>query len=114
MKIFGITITTKRELRNRIKEMEQQICEMNAAYAEAIQKLTEKFPFEIGQMVYDVQLRSKKGRYTTKNASIEHSLINDVIVTEKNYFGLVKRMRNNDVFTDYDAAKEHLINNCKE
>ena len=55
---------------------------------------------------------SRNGKYTKKNASLEHSLINEVVVDKKNYFGLVERYNKYDVFTDYENAKKYLESVC--
>jgi hypothetical protein len=115
MKIFGKEFQTKKELRARIAQLEVDVlmacnerdmmgCELN------VTKNT--FPFELGQTVYDVQLRDEKGRYVRENASLEHSRINEVVVDEKNYFGLVERYRRQDVFKDYGTADAFLMDVC--
>lgn len=101
MKIFGIEFETRRELKARIAELENKLDAMKDA-----------FPFTLGQIVYDVQLRNEKGRYAKKNVSLEHSLINEVVVDEKNYFGLVERYKRNDVFFGYNEAKAFLESVC--
>lgn len=94
MKIFGKELKTKKELNAELEAMK------------------EAFPFIIGQTVYDVQLRNDKGRYAKKNASLVHSRINEVIVDQKNYFGLVERYKNKDVFLDYNSATTYLAEVC--
>ena len=101
MKIFGIEFKTKKELKAEVAQLKEKM---------GFMELT--FPFTLGQTVYDVQLRNKNGKYTKKNASLEHSLINEVVVDTKNYFGLVERYNKYDVFTDYENAKEHLESVC--
>lgn len=103
MKIFGIKFTTKKELKANIAELTGQMSAMK-----------EIFPFEMGQTVYDVQLRNEQGRYVKKNPSLEHSLINEVVVDEKNYFSLVERFKKQDVFTSRELAKIHLETICKK
>ena len=95
MKIFGINFTTKNELQNQLAQ------------------LREVFPFDVGQVVYDVQLKNNKGRYARTNPSRDHSTINEVTVDEKNYFGLVERFKRQDVFVDYDEAVDYLDSVCK-
>jgi hypothetical protein len=101
MKIFGKEFITKKELRVKVNILENEINEIKNV-----------FPFNIGQTVYDIQLRDENGRYTKENISLEHSLINEVVVNEKNYFGLVERYRNKDVFSDKNAADAFLIDHC--
>ena len=93
--------TFNNELLVTNNDMSQEIIEMKS-----------KFPFDLGQVVYDVQLRSAKGRFTKIKPSIEHSLINEVIVDKRNYFGLVERYNNRDVFITYEAAETHLKDVC--
>jgi hypothetical protein len=101
MKIFGREFKTRKELKATINKLENELDTMR-----------EVFPFFIGQTVYDVQLRNEKGRYAKKNVSLEHSLINEVVVDEKNYFGLVERYKRNDVFFYYESARAYLESVC--
>lgn len=101
MKIFGITFTTKKELKA-----------INASLMDELDRKLEDFPFELGQVVYDIQLRNETGKYTKKNASLEHSRINEVEVTKKNYFGLVDRYKKNDVFFEFQEANDYLVRVC--
>lgn len=101
MKIFGIEFKTRRELKARVAYLENELDTMR-----------DVFPFTLGQTVYDVQLRNEKGRYAKKNVSLEHSLINEVIVDENNYFGLVERLKKNDVFFSYESARAFLERVC--
>lgn len=101
MKIFGREFKTRKELKATINKLENELDTMR-----------ESFPFFIGQTVYDVQLRNEKGRYAKKNVSLEHSLINEVVVDEKNYFGLVERYKRNDVFFYYESARAYLESVC--
>lgn len=115
MKIFGKEFKTKRELKETIAKLEVDVlmarneCEMVRCELNAMKDV---FPFALGQTVYDVQLRNEKGRYAKKNVSLEHSLINEVVVDEKNYFGLVERYKRNDVFVDYQSARVFLESVC--
>lgn len=109
MKIFGINFTTKKELKQTISILEADLeaCEDELAYTQ------DMFPFELGQIVYDVALKNIKGRYTKTKPSLEHSTITEVIVDEKNYFSLVNRLRRNDVFFTQEEAEEYLKSICK-
>lgn len=101
MKIFGIEFTTKKEMKNIIYKLE---CEINT--------IKDTFPFVLGQTVYDIQFRDENGRYTKENISLEHTLINEVVVNEKNYFSLVERYHNKDVFIDRESANAYIFNIC--
>lgn len=101
MKIFGIEFKTRKELKAEI-----------VALMDELETKIEAFPFDLGQTVYDVQLRNEKGRYAKKNASLEHSRINEVVVDDKNYFGLVERYKKNDVFCSYEMARAYLESVC--
>ena len=115
---------TKKKLRNRIAELEAQIIDLTAINGEMLEAseivadkliaLRNQFPLTIGETVYDLQLRSSKGRFTKKNASKEHSVINEVVVDTKNYFNLVARYNSKDVFTDYTTAEEYMNAVCVE
>ena len=101
MKIFGKEFVTKKQLKAKVAALEATTVGM-----------LEAFPFKLGQVVYDLQLKNEAGRYTKKNASIEHSVINEVVVSEKNYFSLVSRYRKHDVFLTYDEANNYLTSVC--
>lgn len=115
MKFLWFNVETKKELRARIAKLEAQntqIRKYNNDIADAYRDMRSRFPFDIGQTVYDIQLRGENGRYTRTKASREHSLINEVVVTNKNYFKLKTRMLKHDVFLTFDHAKEHLDEVC--
>jgi hypothetical protein len=109
MKIFGIEIETKKELRTRNVEL---MCDIEDLLDER-EAMRETFPFMLGQIVYDIALKNDKGRYTKTKPSFEYSTITPVTVDEKNYFNLVKRYRQNDVFTDKVCAEAFLKSICK-
>lgn len=123
MKIFGITITTKKELRDTIRCQDEALTferKENQALAKIINELRNElsvyyneFPFKIGQTVYDLQLRNSKGRYTKKHPDRELSVINEVVVTEKNYFNLRARYYSQDVFIELQHAEVFLDSCCK-
>lgn len=116
MKIFGINFETKKELRVKVStlEMDLDACEGElAACEDELDYMCKQFPFEMGQVVYDVALKNDKGRYTKTNPSFEHCTITEVVVDEKNYFKLVERYHRNDVFFDRDEAEEYLRSICK-
>lgn len=102
MKIFGITFTTKTDLKAK-----------NAELMNELEDMIEMFPFKLGQTVYDVALKNAQGRYTRTKPSFEYSTITAVTVDEKNYFSLVKRYRHNDVFFTEEAATDFLKSICK-
>ena len=97
MKLFGINFTTKKELKKTVAEL-----------AAELKTMKEAFPFTIGQTVYDVALKNTQGRYTTTKPSFEHSTISELVVTEKNYFKLVDRAKQSDIFFDKDEAEFYL------
>jgi hypothetical protein len=116
MKIFGINFETKKELRYRVSvleldldacEEELEACEDELAY------MQQKFPLDLCQVVYDVALKNAQGRYTKTKPSREHCTITEVEVNEKNYFGLVKRLKNCDVFLSQEDAESYLDHVCK-
>ncbi len=101
MKFFGRELVTKKDLKITVSNLENELRHMKEA-----------FPFELGQVVYDIQLRNETGKYTRSSASLEHSRINEVEVTKKNYFGLVDRYKNNDVFFELQEANDYLMRVC--
>ena len=109
MQIFGFEFTTKKELRHTIDVLNADLeaCEDELAYVE------ETFPFDIGQVVYDIALKNAQGKYTKTKPSIDHCTITEVVVDEKNYFKLVDRYRRNDVFMERDEAEAYLRAICK-
>jgi hypothetical protein len=109
MKIFGIEFTTKKELRQQNVELMIEIEEL----LDELRDLEGMFPFDLGQVVYDVALKNAQGRYTKTKPSREHCTITAVEVNEKNYFGLVKRLNNNDVFFSQEDAESYLDHVCK-
>ena len=115
MKIFGINIETKKELKEKISSLILKCNtldrEIDAADDEIL-CLKHMFPFELGQVVYDIALKNAQGKYAKKNPSFEHCTITEVTVNEKNYFSLKKRYENNDVFFTKDAAEEYLAAVC--
>lgn len=125
MKLFGfIKITTKKELLAKQASLQSEIETLRDAclafesdrnaVTEDMRKMKKVFPFELGQTVYDLQLRNEMGRYAKKNPSLMHSIINEVIVDEKNYFNLVERYKKNDVFINKALAKSYLETICKK
>jgi hypothetical protein len=109
MKIFGINFITKKELKEQIADL---MCDVEDLI-EDLDYLRADFPFDLGDVVYDVALKNDKGRYTKTKPSLTHSTITEVVVDEKNYFNLVKRLERNDVFFAYEAAEEYLKSICK-
>lgn len=109
MKIFSINFTTKKDLKKRVAELEAE----NEILYDELDGVAKDFPFDLGQVVYDVALKNAQGRYTKTKPSREHSTITEVEVNEKNYFSLVKRLKRNDVFFSYEDADAFLDHVCK-
>ena len=113
-------ITKKKRIRELEAELENmrtinnELLVTNNTLSNELVEMKSKYPFEMGQTVYDLQLRSSKGRFTKTKASREHSLINEVVVDKKNYFNLVDRYTSNDVFTDRIEAEKYLESVCVE
>ena len=115
MKFLWFNVETKKELRARIAELEfenNEIRKYNEDIANEYEKIRTCYPLDLGATMYDVQLRGEDGKYTRTKASREHSLINEVLVTEANYFKLKRRMLKEDVFYTLDQAKKHLDEVC--
>lgn len=109
--------TTKRMLREQINDLEVKLTSeiaLNEKLIAEMNEIKQLYPFELGQVVYDIQLRNDKGRYTKKNPSREHSVVNEVTVDKKNYFNLVDRYKSKDVFTTRVMATKYLDELCKE
>ena len=109
MKFFGINIETKKELREANFELNLTVRELEGELAQ----MQDKYPLDIGQTVYDVALKNAQGKFTKAKPSFEHCTITPVVVDEKNYFKLVNRFRNKDVFMSEASAKVYLESICK-
>lgn len=103
------------QLKDEIVKLEERLeCTsvlMNELHHE-LDHIKDLYPFEMGQVVYDLQLRNNKGRFTKKNPSKEYSLITEVTVDKKNYFNLVERYHNSDVFVKKADAEMRLNTVC--
>ncbi len=109
MKIFGINFETRKELKEQIFELNLSNKELEGELAQ----IQDKYPLDIGQIVYDIALKNAQGKFTKTKPSFEHCTITAVTVDEKNYFKLVNRFRNKDVFMSEAAAKAYLESICK-
>lgn len=116
MNIFGLNITTKKKYlaeQDRYADEIQMLKNEIVDLTEDLYDMVDAFPFYMGQTVYDVALKNAQGRYTKTKPSREHCTITEVEVNEKNYFGLKKRLMNNDVFYEREEAEEYLESVCK-
>lgn len=116
MNIFGLNITTKKKQLERIAKHDAEVQELKNEINELSDELynmVDAFPFYLGQVVYDVALKNAQGRYTKTKPSLEHCTITEVTVSEKNYFNLVKRFNNDDVFYEREEAEEYLKSVCE-
>jgi hypothetical protein len=116
MNIFGLYITTKKKRLEYIAKHDEEILKFKEEIDELEEALFDSycaFPFYLGQIVYDVALKNEKGRFTKTKPSLELSTITPVIVNEKNYFGLKKRLENNDVFYEREEAEDYLKSVCE-
>jgi hypothetical protein len=109
MKIFGTDFVTKKELKARNVELMREIEDLT----DELNDVNGSFPFDLGQVVYDVALKNAQGRYTKTKPSREHCTITEVEVNEKNYFSLVRRLNNKDVFFSLKDAESYLDHVCK-
>jgi hypothetical protein len=116
MYIFGLHIATKKKRLDyiakhdaEVQKLKNEIIELN----EELRDRVDSFPFYLGQVVYDVALKNAQGRYTKTKPSFEHCTITEVTVNEKNYFSLVKRFNNNDVFYEREEAVDYLNSVCE-
>lgn len=105
------------QLENKIKELEYKLNEIvsyNEELADVVEDFKNRFPFELDDVVYDIQLRNAKGRYTKVKGCKEHSTVNEVVVNKKNYFTLVERFNANEVFRSRTLALNRLDELCVE
>lgn len=115
MKFLWFNIETKKELKHKIDVLEGDLIDAEEEIEHQENELNyykQFFPLVLGSTVYDIQLRDVKGKYTKENASREHSYFNQVEVTEKNYFSLVERWKNQDVFLEESEANKYLDEVC--
>jgi hypothetical protein len=116
MKIFGINIQTKKELKEEIKRLKNDLSEAEAEIEncdELLEYIRYSLPFDLDMTVFEVQLKNKNGKFTTARPSKEHSVIVPVVVTEKNYFRLAKKFMIG-VFYKKEEAEEYLTDICSD
>ena len=116
MKIFGINIQTKKELKREIEQLKNDLIEAVSeieTYEEVLEYIGSRFPFDLDLEIFEVQLKNKNGKFTTAKPSKEHSVIVPVTVTEKNYFRLAKKFMNG-VFYTKEEAEEYLTEICND
>ena len=116
--LIKLFFTSKRKLKAQIAQLEyeltctkgikDEVIKYNNELADYAEQMSKQFPFQLGQTVYDVQLRSSKGRYTKNKASKEHSLINEVVVTRDNYFELIERYESQEVYLVKEYAEQYI------
>ena len=114
MKIFGIKIQTKKELKQEVANLQDLLFDADDEldeYEATLGYIATKFPFDLDVEVYEVQLKNKNGKFTSTKPSKEHSVIVPVVVTEKNYFRLAKKYENG-VFLEQDEAEAYLDELC--
>lgn len=109
-KKYEAIVSDVKMLSETVDRVTQEAIELRAV----LDTFMSTYPFRIGETVYDLQLRNDKGRYTKKNPSYEHSVINEVVVDEKNYFKLVARYNAFDVFKIRADAEDYLKSVCGE
>lgn len=93
---------------NRTKNIKEGLLKYNNDLADYEEQMSKQFPFLLGQTVYDVQLRSVKGKHTKNKASRERSLIKEVTVTRDNYFELVDRYESQQVYIAREHAEQYI------
>ena len=115
MKFLWFNFETKKELRDQIRDLVSENAYLIESNMKAHAELTDyqkKYPLVIGETVYELKRKDSSGKFTKKNVSKEHSTIEPITVTKKNYFGLVDRFLKLDVFVSEDDAIEYLDEIC--
>ena len=106
---------TKKALKIENEQYAEQlktiIC-YNAELADKVESMLKMYPFNVDDVVYELILKNNKGRFTKSKPSREHSIIEEVLVTKKNYFSLVDRYNEGFVFTTLDDAEAQLKSLC--
>lgn len=80
---------------------------------ETLAKQKRLFPVGIGDVVYDITLKDKEGKFTTEKPCLETSAVKPVKVTEGNFFDIIRRIEKKDVFFDEERAKKHVRKLCE-
>lgn len=106
-------ILLKKEIAT-LKATIKELAVINDELADKVEEYMKKYPLELGQVVYDVQLRSSKGTFTKTKACKQHSTINELVVDKKNYFKLVDKFATNTLFVDIKDAESYLDSICVE
>lgn len=104
--------TTKKKLKSELAALQTEYDLLSARYKDMMNAVRETFPFDLEQIVYNVQLRNAQGRFTKTKASRDNSHIDEVVVDKKNYFKLVDKLNNNEVFTSLADAENYLFSVC--
>lgn len=105
-------IETLIEENKQLKKTQQEVTMYNNELADKLEELMKKYPISCGDTLFEVCLRNDKGRFTKTKPSKEYSYIETVIVDTKNYFKLVDKFNNKEVFTTEKSAKKHLDSLC--
>lgn len=97
------------DLQTELYHVNKHADELNAV----VTKYKVNYPFNVGDTVYQIQLRSKRGRFTKGKASRAHSTVVPVVVDKKNYFKL-RDVFGLEVFDSEDKANTCLDGLCEE
>lgn len=85
----------------------------NHELSETLEQYKATFPFMLNDTVYELELRSAKGRFTKTKPSIDQSKIVEHVVDTKNYFNLVKKYEEKLLFKTLEGAEDTLREVCE-
>ena len=87
---------------------------INNELADALEDMLSRYPLNIGEEVYELKLKSAKGRFTKTKASLKYSTVETIVVDTRNYFNLVEKLNNNELYVEREAAEVALKSICTE
>lgn len=122
MKPFNRFFTSKKQLLRTIdklqaelaftKKTKDEVISYNNQIADAYEDITKMFPLRLGEVVYEIQLRDSTGKYTKNKPNYGCSSIVEVVVTTKNYFKLVDKLKEGLISKSHGRAETNLKNSC--
>ena len=95
--------------KEELKEYKKRVAETLAE----LEKSKKLFKVGVGDVVYDITLKDKEGKFTTEKPCLETSTVKPVKVTESNFFDIIRRIEKKDVFFDEERAKKHVRKLCE-
>ena len=95
-----------------VKKENSKIREYNKQIADKCEHIMKLYPINIGDTLYEVCLKNDKGRFTKTKPCKEYSSVEELTVDTKNYFKLVEKFNNNEIFFVKKDAQKYLDSLC--